>query len=66
MTVHWRKAVHQKMKQDAWWFLCEPLATMEKERRNEGSMKNKRKTKGTKVLRFEGSGETKVTKEKKK
>jgi len=39
---------------------------MEKERRNEGSMKNKRKTTGTKALRFEGNRETKETKEKKK
>jgi len=38
---------------------------MEKERRNEGSMKNKRKAKGTKMLWFEGSGEAKVTKKKK-
>jgi len=66
MTVHWQKAVHQEMEQDARWFLCEPLATMGKERKNEGSMKNKRKTKGTKVLRIEGSREMKATEKKKK
>jgi len=39
---------------------------MEKERRNEGSMKNKRKAKEAKIIRFEGSRETKATKKKKK
>ena len=41
MKVHWRKAVHQKMRQGARWFLCEPLsvATMEKEK-GEESIKN--------------------------
>jgi len=38
---------------------------MKKERRNEGSMKNKRKTKEAKMLRFEGSRETKAKKMKK-
>jgi len=63
--VHGRKAVHRKEKQGVRWFLCEPLATVEKKAKNEGSMRNKRKTKGTKARREE-NGETKVTKGKKK
>jgi len=39
---------------------------MEKERRNERSMKNKRKAKEAKMLRYEGSRETNATKKKKK
>jgi len=64
--VHGQKVVHRKEKQGVRWFLCEPLATVEKKEKNEGSMRNKRKTKGTKALRREENGETKVTKGKKK
>jgi len=36
MAVHLRKAVHQKMKQDVRWFLCEPLLSSYNGERKEG------------------------------
>ena len=71
--LHSRKAVHQRRRRDAQWFLCEPLSSSYNGERKErmrdhlktGYSKKEEEGEENKMLWFEGIGEAKAKKKKK-